>query len=110
MPIDPEWLDLMGTEVQVLASAGIDGYGQRSYKAPQPVRCHIKGKAVEVTGPDGTVVTGAGEVWLDDHYPDITTSDRITLPNGGGTKGIVEAQTVYDENGPHHTKLVYGQS
>lgn len=110
MAIEPELAELMTQTVGLLATGSVDGYGKRTYKASQPIWCHLDGKAVEVAGPDGTVLTGAGTAWLDDHYPLITTSDRITLPNGGGSKGLVEVKTAYDETGPHHTKIVYGQS
>lgn len=108
MAIDPEWADMMGQEIEWLASASVNGYGARTYAPAVLIPCHIDGKRVEVISADGQLATGEGSIWLDDHYPGITTADRIILPDRGGERGLVEVKTVYDEDGPHHTKLVYG--
>ncbi|WIC89047.1 head-to-tail stopper [Arthrobacter phage Ottawa] len=102
-----EWSDVCGQTIQYLAPGTIDGYGKRGYKAAQPIKCHVQGRREEITGPDGTVVTSLGTAWLDGHYPDVSTSGKVTLPDGT-TRGIVEASTVYDETGPHHTVIRYG--
>ena len=104
-----EFADLCTQTIQYLAPAGIDGYGKRTYAAPVAIKAHIQGEASEQTGPDGTTIAIGGTAWLDGHYPDLTTSGIITLPNGGGQRGLVTVQTVYGETGPHHTKLTYGQ-
>ena len=107
--IEPELAELCTQTVDLLAAATVDGYGKRTYKAPQQIACRISGKTVEVAGPEGTVVTGAGTIWMDDVYPLIGANDKVQLP-GGATRGIVEIQHVHDDQGPHHTTLVYGQS
>ena len=110
MPIEPELAELCDQTVGILAAATVDGYGKRTYKPVEVIRCRISGKTTEVAGPEGSVITGAGTIWMDDHYPDIGANDRVQLPNEGGTKGIVEITHVHDDQGPHHTTLVYGQS
>lgn len=109
MPIEPELKALCNQIVGIVAAATVDAYGKRTYKPAVPIACRIRGKTVDVAGPNGTIITGAGTIWLDDHYPDIGANDRVQLPTGG-TKGIVEIDHVHDDVGPHHTRLVYGQS
>lgn len=107
MPIDPELDEMMAQRIGHLAAATIDGYGRRTYRAPVEIGCHIDGKSVDVVTAEGSTVSGSGTCWLNGHYPDIGLADRIVLPEGGD-RGLVEVQTVYDESGPHHTKLIYG--
>lgn len=105
--MEAEFLALMGSTIQWEATASIDGYGKPTFKAPVGIPCRIKGGAVQVTGPDNSITTAEGEAWLGGHYPAMTTADRITLPSGE-KRGIVGVETVYDEAGPHHTKITYG--
>lgn len=107
MAMEPEFLELMTQTITRKPSASMDGYGGRTYGAPLQHPCHIDGQTVEVTGPDGNVVTADGQLWAP-HIPDASTSDIITLPGETRARKLITVKTVYDEAGPHHTKLYYG--
>lgn len=107
MPLEPELLELMTQTITRRTSASMDAYGKRTYAAPTTHACHIDGQTTEVIGPDGNTITADGSLWTA-HIPDATTSDTITLPGETKARRLLAVKTVYDEAGPHHTKLVYG--
>lgn len=109
MPLEPELAELMTQTITRRPSASIDSYGARTYGAPSQHPCHIDGATTEVIGPDGNTIIADGSLWMD-YTPDAATSDTITLPGENKPRKIVTVKTVYDETGPHHTKLFYGST
>lgn len=107
MPLEPEFLELMTQTILRRPSASVDSYGARTYAAPIEHACHIDGATTEVIGADGNTITADGSLWMD-YAPDARTSDTITLPGDLRPRKIITVKTVYDETGPHHTKLYYG--
>lgn len=107
MAMEPEFLELMTQTITRRPSASIDSYGARTYGPPSQHPCHIDGATTEVIGPDGNTITADGQLWMP-HAPDAATSDTITLPGETKPRKIITVKTVYDETGPHHTKLYYG--
>lgn len=105
--MEPEFLELMGQTITRKTSASIDKFGQRTYGAPSTHPCHIDGATTEVIGPDGNTITADGQIWAP-HIPDARTTDIIILPGETKPRKLITVKTVYDETGPHHTKLFYG--
>lgn len=105
--MEAEFLELMGQTIQRKPAQGLTAYGQRTHKPPVEHQCHLKQGLVEVSQPDGETREAEGTIWLAGVFPDVTTADRVILPDGKET-GVVQVQTVYDEDGPHHTVIMYG--
>jgi hypothetical protein len=106
MPIT-DWLDVMPSTVTLEKATSVNDYGKpTTFAAPATYRARISFKRHLVRSRvNGEDVLATGAVWLAG-VAEVSAFDRLTLP-GNLQPDIVDWQTVYDENGPHHTKISF---
>lgn len=101
--MESQWLDLMPSTASYQNVASRDVYGARTGGAVVSFKCHIKLNRREAYDAEGNVVTFGGTVIMDGVY-DVQKNAILSLPDGTHPK-ILNVQTFYDENGPHHTTI-----
>lgn len=106
MTIDPAFLELMPTSIDIARFTGDDAYGNHTYGLPTTHRCRIDSRVRGVGGTraTGTVATKAVTtyiIYIDWVEPPYTPQDKLTMPDGSNPK-ITTVTMHYDERGPHH--------
>lgn len=106
MPVS-DWFDLMADTVVYEPVASRDGEAKPTYGTSSSYRARVVYKEIRTSNrASGQDAIGAGEVWLGAIiYPNI--DDRITLPDGSQPI-IINWNVFTDENGPHHTVIIFG--
>lgn len=106
MPVS-DWLDLMPDTVSYEPLASRDGEAKPSFGTLVSYRARVVYKEIRTSNrASGQDAIGAGEVWFAGVLTP-TIDDRITLP-GGAQPNILNWSTYTDEDGPHHTKVIFG--
>jgi hypothetical protein len=103
--IDIELLEMLESVVLLAPADKRALDGKRTYGADVNVQSHIEVRNDMVRNTSGEEVMSAGRCHLDSHYPEVTESSRLTLPDGAQPSVIAVAHT-YDSEGPYQT-VVY---
>lgn len=115
MAIDPELAAIMTQTVSAYAPAGVDAYGHTSFAAePLVLKCHIRGRIQEVVDKTGESAVSTGNAILTDVYPGLSEQWSLVIPDPSATGGqrrvnIIAVLTRYDEVGPSHQVIYYGE-
>lgn len=110
---EQEFADLFTQTVLVSQRTSTDAYGMESYGPDQPVPCHLEGRVQEIVTPTGEVRTSTGRFFCE-VVPWINDLCRLKVPDFQEVTGyrnvdIVAVSVRYDEDGPHHLMVHYGE-
>lgn len=114
MPLEPEFEALFTQTLSVKRNLGTNEYGQYAYEAvPVLIPCHIDGRVKEMHTPVGGTVLSTGAAYID-VTPWLTAEDSGYVPELSDATGervvdIIGVQTRYDESGPHHMVVYFGE-
>lgn len=111
---EPEFLELFTQRVRIQSFTGRNEYGEETYSSSfVELPTHLVPKSESVTTQGGEVVWVAGTM-----YTEVTagldTSDKYEVesydqPGSWFEVDVVSIQVRYDEDGPHHMVLYYGE-
>jgi len=104
--IDVELLEMLESVVQIAPANERALDGKRSYGTAANFDAHIEVRNDMVRNTSGEEVMSAGRCHLDSHYPAVTESSRLTLPDGEQPSVIAVAHT-YDSDGPYQTVVFW---
>lgn len=112
---EPEFLAMMTQTVRVTQSLGHDAYGQDAFAPTSAVLpCHVEAKAVAVNTVAGNVVYSAGVLYTPVNES-LTVGDRYEIPDPTEPTGMRDVDVIsiivrFDEDGPHHMVIYYGEA
>jgi hypothetical protein len=107
--IEPEFAEMMTETVTVAAVASKDAYGKRTLGASTTITGRLVFEVTERLDTQGRQVVETGRVICYGAYPNVTTDDVLTLPDGS-QPSIVSVDTVKDVGGvDHHTVIRFGR-
>ncbi len=103
--------ELMVDTLRVERLSAEDGFGAKTYGAPEDLPCRLKGNHVIVRGFDGEEHLSTVEALMAGVF-DLDAEDKYTLlPSAGTFKPVspkaINIKVVPDENGPHHEKVFF---
>lgn len=101
-----DFLDMMSDTVIVAPLSSRDDYGKPTYGTGVSYTARVTFKDRWVRRSDGTEVLSKGVVWIG-ATPTVKVDDQLTLSDGSSPP-ILQADTISDEDGPHHVKVVFG--
>ena len=104
MAFEDDFLECMVDEVAWEKFTGTDANSNRQYGPPKTLQCRVSPKTRQVLTADGASVVSHSTVYPAGS-PDISTKDRITLPNGEQPP-ILRIERPPDRDGPHHTEVM----
>ncbi len=104
--LDPELVALMVDTITVAPATGRTASGTATFGAPVSLTCKVDWKRQVYPSATGRDVVGRGIVYLPAVHPEITTEDRVTLPDGSSPP-LLGVQTFDDEAGPCYTTLIF---
>ena len=105
--IEREFLELMHQTITVEKLIGCNpNGGDPIYGPPQKYRARVVDHQQLVVDADGQERMARTIAWIYG-YPDVTTDDRVTLPDGR-QPFIINVFGYPDEKGNHHVKLAFG--
>jgi len=106
MPIS-DFEDLMNDTITLEPFSSRDSYGKPIYGTAVTVEnCRVTYKSFFMRRDDGSEIIAKGIVWLGE-YRRVSVEDKITLPDGS-TFSILMSDSFSDDEGPHHTKVIFG--
>lgn len=98
-------LALLNQVILVESATGVDAYGQSTYGTFVSVPARVEGKNRKVLNAQGNEVVSSTTIYVDGAAV-ITTSSRITLPDG--TKPLIlSVESMPDIDGTPHHKVVF---
>lgn len=109
---EAEFLDFFTQTVTVQASLSKDMYGYETYGTPIPLPCHIEGRMQLFVDKTGEKMACTGRFftpvvgWLNETY--LVNVPDPTAAGGWRQQSIAAITTRYDEDGPHHYVIYYG--
>lgn len=107
MPVS-DFLDLMPDTVTYTPVASRDQYGKPTFGTARTYRARVVYKTIRTSSMvSGQETIAAGEVWLAGTLAPPDVDDKITLPNGA-TPIILNFERFTDDEGVHHTKILFG--
>jgi hypothetical protein len=103
--------DLMVDTLQVERMLTEDGFGGKTYSAPENLPCRLKGNHQIVRGFDGEEHLSTVEALMAGVF-NLDAEDKFTLVPSVGTFNptsptAINIKVVPDENGPHHEKVFF---
>lgn len=103
--------ELMVDTLRVERLVTEDGFGAKTYGAPEDLPCRLKGQHQIVRGTDGEEHLSTVEALMAGVF-ELDTEDKFTLvPSAGSFKpaspAAIQVKVVPDENGPHHEKVFF---
>ena len=106
--IDPAYEELFSETVLLAAPSSLDAYGKRSWAAPVEVQAHTEMDSRMTRDESGREVSERGRCFLFGAYEDVTVD--WLLIRGSASPVILGVEHAYDEHGPHHTVLRFGNT
>lgn len=104
MSID-DWADLFPAVVTIAPYVSRGTYGAKTVGTAVAYSARVIFKNQRVLAPDGTERVARGTVWVQG-TPTMTVEDDITLPDGD-VPTILSVETIPDEDGIHHVKVMF---
>lgn len=99
--VEPWFLEIMPTPITIAPFQKRDLYGVSTWGNPVSYSCHVQYKQRVFVDAGGKQRTARGRAYLPGVYP-VSTDDQITLDDGSQPV-ILNVETQYDDQGPHHT-------
>lgn len=103
--MDASLLLLLNQIIVIEPSTGTDAYGQSTYGTGVSVHARVEGKNRMVMNAQGNNVVSGTSIYIDGTTV-VTTSSRITLPDG--TKPLIlSIESMPDIDGTPHHKVIF---
>lgn len=114
MSFESEFRGLMASTVTIEEVASMDEYGKRTYGTGTTYQARVRQKIERVFNLQGREEWAKTKVWVAPHsttgaFPTISPRSRVTLPDGTQPP-LIAFERIYDENGPHHMILWFGDT
>lgn len=99
--------DCMNDTVVLHAFVDRNSYGAPNYSSPVSIEnCRVVYKDFWFRKPDGSEINAKGIVWLG-LVIRVSVEDKFVLPDGTDHP-ILFSESYPDEEGMHHTKVIFG--
>ena len=107
MAFDAAFLTMMTETCTIYTLASTDKYGKRTRTAGTTQACRIeRADQYRYSDQNGRTIRVDVRVYMPEQVA-VTPDDEILLPDGTYVR-VMNVQHVYDEEGVHHTKVLYG--
>lgn len=108
MAFDTDFLQLMTQSIVVYDHVSHDGYGEPTYSTSGTTySAHISEKPELVRNQFGQEVVSTHTAWLASTTTALKATSKYVFPDGT-EPNLVSLQRLYDEDGIHHHKVVFG--
>jgi len=108
MTFESEYLDCMPHSIVVNAFSSIDAYGKTAHSTAGTTYSGLFQQDQKlVRALDGEEKVSHASAIISSSGATINPDDKITLPDGTVRK-IIAIATLYDEEGQHHTEIMFG--
>lgn len=103
--MDASLLLLLNQLITIESTSGMDAYGQSTYGTGVSVKARVEGRNRVVVDAQGNNAVSSTTIYVDGPTV-VTTSSRITLPDGT-TPLILAIASMPDIDGTPHHKVIY---
>ena len=103
--MDASLLLLLKQTITIEPASGMDAYGQSSYGTGVSVPARVEGRNRVVVDAQGNNAVSSTTIYVDGPTV-VTTSSRITLPDGT-TPLILSIESMPDIDGTPHHKVIF---
>lgn len=119
MALEQEFKDAFTQTLRVYKYEGTNDYGQDAYDTDAVnIPCHINARVTEMLSEAGETRLSTGVAYID-IVPWLTADDNAYVPETSSHQSssnpgfrqidIIGVQTAYDEDGPHHMVVYFGE-
>ena len=105
MTLDPDFAAMCRDEIHITTGAAVDGYSHETGGATTTYRGRWVKKNKRVIDSSGNEVLSGSQFSILGS-PDVSPTATCTLPDGSSPI-LLAVERYPDEDGPHHTKLMF---